>query len=147
MSIQLQDKLPKSSRSMPIPHPSRGSVCPFAWCSFFRLQQHPAKLLTPPTICANTQFLARQMACSLTSTRSGRTRCSLSTTTESVTTVVTIAASAVDAEIINMIIICNFDACSTEEPPRIAPVIIPGIEMIPMTLYTHKALWCRAIGE
>ena len=52
-------------------------------------------------------------------------------------TVVTIAASAVDAEIINMMIICSFAACSTEEPPRMAPVIIPGIEMMPMTLHIH----------
>ena len=116
-------------------HPSNRSPCPFARASSgFRLQQHPARCFTPPTICAISHFLARQIVCSWTSTRSGRRRCSLSTTTESVMTVVTMAASAVDAEIINMMIICSLAACSTEEPPRMAPVIIPGIEMMPMTL-------------
>ena len=64
-------------------------------------------------------------------------------------TVVTIAASAVDAEIMNMMIICNFAACSTEEPPRMAPVIIPGIEMMPMTLHIKSNTWTdkRQVGQ
>ena len=43
-------------------------------------------------------------------------------------------ASAVDEDIMNMITICNLAACSTEEPPSIAPVIIPGMAIIPKTL-------------
>jgi hypothetical protein len=42
--------------------------------------------------------------------------------------------SALDADNMNMIIICNRAACATSAPPRIAPVIVPGIEMIPITL-------------
>ena len=48
--------------------------------------------------------------------------------------VVTIDESAVQDEIMNMITICRRAACSTEDPPRIAPVIMPGMEMRPMTL-------------
>lgn len=48
--------------------------------------------------------------------------------------VVKIDASVVAEEIMNVIIICNIAACWTEEPPRIAPVIIPGIAMMPITL-------------
>ena len=66
--------------------------------------------------------------------RSARTRCSLSTMTPSARIVVTIDESAVQEEIMNMITICRRAACSTEEPPRIAPVIMPGMAMIPMTL-------------
>ena len=43
-------------------------------------------------------------------------------------------ASTMLAVIMNMMIICSLAAWWTEDPPRIAPVIIPGIEMIPMTL-------------
>lgn len=48
--------------------------------------------------------------------------------------VVTMEASAVDEEIMNMMTICKRAACSTEEPPRMAPVIMPGMAIIPMTL-------------
>jgi len=34
----------------------------------------------------------------------------------------------------NMITIWSFAAWSTDEPPRIAPVIMPGIAIIPSTL-------------
>lgn len=30
--------------------------------------------------------------------------------------------------------ICRRAACSTEEPPRMAPVIVPGMDIIPITL-------------
>ena len=43
-------------------------------------------------------------------------------------------ASAQDATIMNMMTICSRAACSTSAPPRIAPDIIPGIAMIPVTL-------------
>jgi hypothetical protein len=42
--------------------------------------------------------------------------------------------SALDADIMNMIIICSRAAWCTSAPPRIAPVIIPGMEMRPITL-------------
>lgn len=48
--------------------------------------------------------------------------------------VITIAARVVEAEIMNMMIICSFAACDTEEPPRMAPVIMPGMDIMPMTL-------------
>ena len=48
--------------------------------------------------------------------------------------VVTIEESAVQEEIMNMMTICSRAACSTEDPPRIAPVIMPGMAMMPMTL-------------
>ena len=48
--------------------------------------------------------------------------------------VVTIEESAVEEEIMNMMTICRRAACSTEDPPRMAPVIMPGIAMIPITL-------------
>lgn len=43
-------------------------------------------------------------------------------------------ASTALAEIMNMIIICSLAAWWIEDPPRMVPVIIPGMEMIPMTL-------------
>ncbi len=42
--------------------------------------------------------------------------------------------SALDADIMNVITICSRAAWSTSAPPRIAPVIIPGMEMMPITL-------------
>jgi hypothetical protein len=42
--------------------------------------------------------------------------------------------STVDADIMNVIIICSRAAWLTSAPPRIAPVIIPGMEMMPITL-------------
>ena len=51
-------------------------------------------------------------------------------------------ASTVAAVIMNMMIICSLAAWWTEDPPRIAPVIIPGIAMIPMTLR-----WMRGFGK
>ena len=44
-------------------------------------------------------------------------------------------ARAVLAEIMNMMTICKRAACSTDAPPRIAPVIMPGIETMPRTLF------------
>jgi hypothetical protein len=47
---------------------------------------------------------------------------------------VKIAAKLVEAVIINMMIICRRAACATSAPPRMAPVIMPGIEIMPSTL-------------
>ncbi|KAF5374501.1 hypothetical protein D9615_009119 [Tricholomella constricta] len=49
-------------------------------------------------------------------------------------TAVKIDASAVEEDIMNIMIICSRAACCTDEPPRMAPVIIPGIAIIPRTL-------------
>lgn len=49
-------------------------------------------------------------------------------------TAVMIQTSALEAEIMNMMIICSFTACEIDDPPRMAPVIMPGMAMIPMTL-------------
>ena len=48
--------------------------------------------------------------------------------------VINTEASTVLAVLMNMMIICSFAAWWTEDPPRMAPVIIPGIAMIPITL-------------
>lgn len=93
---------------------------------YFSLSQTPTDVIS--------QFLARHNSCCLSSTLSIRTLCSPSTTTPITKVVVTIDARAVEAEIMNMMIICILAACWTEEPPRIAPVIIPGIAIIPRTL-------------
>ena len=45
-------------------------------------------------------------------------------------------ARVVLAVIMNMIIICNLAAWCTDEPPRIAPVIMPGMAIMPRTLET-----------
>jgi hypothetical protein len=45
-----------------------------------------------------------------------------------------IEASVVVAVIMNRMIICSFAACSTEDPPRMVPVIVPRIAMMPVTL-------------
>ena len=66
--------------------------------------------------------------------RSLRMRCSESTHSYNVKNVAAMHESTVDADIINMMTICSLAACSTSTPPRIAPVIVPGIEMIPITL-------------
>jgi hypothetical protein len=47
-------------------------------------------------------------------------------------------ASVVLAVIMNMMIICSFAACWTEEPPKMAPVIMPGMAIIPSTLETRQ---------
>lgn len=78
--------------------------------------------------------LSRQITWGRLSTLSSRIRCSLSTTTRNATRVVNIDARAVDAQIMNMMIIWSFAARSTDAPPRIAPVIIPGIDIMPRTL-------------
>ena len=41
------------------------------------------------------------------------------------------------AVIMNKMIICSFVACGTEDPPRMVPVIVPGIAMMPVTLVCH----------
>lgn len=52
---------------------------------------------------------------------------------------VTIIEERAEAEeIMNMMTIWSFAACSTEEPPRIAPVIIPGMAIIPSTLEEYE---------
>ena len=61
-------------------------------------------------------------------------RCSWSTTTIMAVKVMNTEASTMLAVIMNIMIICSLAAWWTEDPPRIAPVIIPGIVMIPMTL-------------
>ena len=66
--------------------------------------------------------------------RSPRIRCSESTHTYSVKSDTIMLANTLDADIINMIIICRRAAGSTSAPPRIAPVIVPGMEMMPITL-------------
>ena len=89
--------------------------------------------------------LAFHSPCTPSYMRSGLTRCWPSTVTAITAIVVKIDASAVDAEIMNVIIICNIAACWTEEPPRMAPVIMPGIAMIPITLtedVLRLAKWC-----
>jgi hypothetical protein len=53
-------------------------------------------------------------------------------------TVAAIEERAVLAEIMNKMFIWSFPACSTDEPPRRAPVIMPGIEIRPMTLFRYK---------
>ena len=57
-----------------------------------------------------------------------------STVTAITAIVVKIDAKVVAEEIMNIMIICSLAACWTEDPPRIAPVIIPGMAMIPRTL-------------
>ena len=52
----------------------------------------------------------------------------------SVKSVTTMHDSALDADIMNMIIICRRAAWCTSAPPRIAPVIMPGMAMRPITL-------------
>ena len=47
-------------------------------------------------------------------------------------------ASVLDADIMNIMIICSRAACCTSAPPRIAPVIMPGIAIIPITLYLRR---------
>ena len=74
------------------------------------------------------------------SIRSLRMRCSESTHTLSAKNVTMIHDNALDAAIMNMIIICNRAACCTSAPPRIAPVIIPGIEMMPKTLQRDQRM-------
>ena len=51
------------------------------------------------------------------------------------------------AVIINMMIICSLAACCTEEPPKIAPVIMPGMAIIPMTLDEHEESISRERAE
>lgn len=50
-----------------------------------------------------------------------------------------VTASNVVAEIRNMIICWYFTAWEIEAPPRMAPVIIPGIDTRPMTLFIIRA--------
>lgn len=75
------------------------------------------------------------MTCNRGSILSVRILCSESTINASVTKVTETVAKTVDAEFMNITIICSRAACSTGAPARMAPVIIPGIEMIPMILY------------
>lgn len=65
--------------------------------------------------------------------RSLRIRCSASTATRTAENVVNMLARVVLAVIMNMMIIWSLAACCTDEPPRMAPVIIPGMEMMPRT--------------
>ena len=62
-------------------------------------------------------------------------RWSESTHSYNVKSVAVMHASALDADIMNMMIICSRAACCTSAPPRIAPVIMPGIAIIPITLH------------
>lgn len=81
-----------------------------------------------------SQSLPLQTACGRVSTLSVRTRWSESTTTLNERTVATMEDKAVDDEIMNMMTIWSLAACWTDDPPRMAPVIIPGMAMIPSTL-------------
>jgi len=57
-------------------------------------------------------------------------------------------ASTVLAVIMNMMIICSLAAWWTDDPPRIAPVIIPGIAMIPRTLcQVERAIRAHGIKD
>lgn len=47
---------------------------------------------------------------------------------------ITIAANAMLEVNRNMMTICRRAACSTDAPPRMAPDIVPGMDMIPITL-------------
>src|SRR5271155_251378 len=67
-------------------------------------------------------------------TLSGRNRCVPSSVTTIHITTDIVTASVVVAEMRNMIICWYFTACEMDAPPRIAPVIIPGIETRPITL-------------
>jgi hypothetical protein len=79
-------------------------------------------------------LLARRNGCGRVYMRSPRIRCSESTHTYSVKSVTIMHANTLDADIMNMIIICRRAAGSTSAPPKIAPVIVPGMEIMPITL-------------
>lgn len=95
--------------------------------------------LAKVTTLSHKALLMRHTACGLLSILSALTRESPSMRMLRVMTVVRIHPSALEAEIINMMIICSFAARSTDAPPRRAPVIIPGMDMIPSTLQ-HGAM-------
>ena len=86
------------------------------------------------TMARIAALLARRNGCGRVCMRSLRIRCSESTQTYSVKIVMIMHDSALDADIMNMIIICSRAAWCTSAPPRIAPVIMPGMEMRPITL-------------
>lgn len=87
-----------------------------------------------PTTAWTAPLQARRNGCGRVKMRSLRIRCSESTHMYSVKSVTTMHDSALDADIMNMIIICRRAAWCTSAPPRIAPVIMPGMAMRPITL-------------
>lgn len=101
--------------------------------------QRVRRILMEPKSLAVIHSLAFQNSCFPSYIRSFLILFSPSTVTTIVDIVVRIEARVVDEEIMNIIIICKIAACWTEEPPRMAPVIIPGIETIPMTLEAPNA--------
>jgi hypothetical protein len=92
-----------------------------------------------PTMAPTALLPARRNECGRVYMRSPRIRCPESTHTYSVNSVTVMHASVLDADIMKMIIICRRAAWCTSAPPRIAPVIIPGMEMRPITLRFMKA--------
>lgn len=121
-------------------YPSRRSVsllvvsssCLLSPPNFTAMLRHPLFILL--ILASVIKSLVRHTTCRRLSIFSKRMRSSVSTTTLKVSTVETMAESAVAAEIMNMMTIWSRAACSTEEPPRMAPVIMPGMYTIPSTL-------------
>lgn len=106
---------------------------------------HPA--LAPRTTPLTTLLLTRHTACGLLSILSVRTRTSASTTTSRLSTVHTTAESTLLPQMRNMTTICSRAACWTDAPPRMAPVIVPGIAMMPITLCDFSWMDLGTWGE
>ena len=120
------NNLPFSSRSRSdLPPPIRSFLV-------LQLNDLPADKLAKSS--RTFQSFIRYMTGFLSSMRSLLIRCSRSTTITMVIKVMNTEASTMLAVIMNMMIICSLAAWWTEDPPRMAPVIIPGMAMIPMTL-------------
>lgn len=121
---------------------SWSSLRPTGWLSSLTIECERPHLLISfhPSIRSPARialFLIRQITCNRGSILSVRMRWSESTINTSVAKVTVTVAKTVEAEFINMTIICNRAACSTGAPARIAPVIIPGIEIMPIMLQTE----------
>lgn len=125
-------------------HPRRGLLSPRSTIFSFPIpccirSNHPVQILP---ILANPfptfmipQSLALQTPCFCSYILSVLILCCRSTVMATQENVVNIDARVVDDEIMKTIIIWSRAACCTEDPPRIAPVIIPGIAIIPRTLF------------
>ena len=123
-------------------YPSNRSCSPAVACSLLLLWNFDTNLShnlpNRPNVCSNNQLRALQTACNLVSILSGLVRCSVSITTLSAMMVITIPATPMLEVRRNIITICRRAACSTDEPPRMAPDIVPGMAMMPITLLTNK---------
>lgn len=131
------------------PHPSKGLLSPYSptfslpipSCTQPRHLFDTWIILTKPLLVFSAPLsLTLQIPCFFSSILSVRIICWPSTVMVMTENVVKIDARVVDAEIMKTIIICSRAACWTEEPPRIAPVIMPGIAMIPRTLIYQRRL-------